>query len=113
MLDVMERRAQRTGLADRILLHLCQADDIGIEEQADFILAFWMAHEVPDQSKFFKQLKSLLTAEGKILVAEPKMHVTAKDLKRTLDIAQASGLQCTEKPNISLSHTALLEPGPV
>ena len=38
MLDVMERRAQRAGLADRILPHLCQADDIGIEEQADFVL---------------------------------------------------------------------------
>jgi ubiquinone/menaquinone biosynthesis C-methylase UbiE len=113
MLDVMVSRAQRAGLSDRILPHLCQADDIGIKEQADFILAFWMAHEVPDQNKFFKQLKSLLATEGKILVAEPKMHVTAEDLKRTIDIAQACGLQCTAQPDISFSHTALLESGPV
>lgn len=112
MLDVMERRAQRAGLDDRILPHLCQVDDIGIEEQADFILAFWMVHEVPDQNKFFKQLKSFLTAQGKILIAEPKMHVTAEGFKRTLDIAQARGLQCIEKPAISLSHAALLGPVP-
>ena len=112
MLDVMERRAKRAGLADRILPHLCQADDIGIEEQADFVLAFWMVHEVPDQNKFFKQLKSLLTVDGKILIAEPKMHVTAEGLKRTLDIAQTCGLQCIEKPAIRFSHTALLGPVP-
>ncbi len=108
MLDVMERRAQRAGLADRIFPHLCQADHIGIEAPVDFILAFWMVHEVPDQNKFFKQLKSLLTAEGKILIAEPKMHVTAEDLNRTVDIAQSRGLQCIAKPAISLSHAALL-----
>jgi len=112
MLDVMERRAQRAGLDDRILSHLCQVDDIGIVEQADFILAFWMVHEVPDQNKFFKQIKSLLTAQGKILIAEPKMHVTAEDLNRTVDIAQSRGLHCIAKPKISFSHTALLVPVP-
>ena len=112
MLDVMERRAQRSGLADRILPHLCQADDIGIEEPVDFILAFWMVHEVPDQNKFFKQLKSLLTAEGKILIAEPKMHVTAEKLNSTVEIAQSLGLHCIAKPAISFSHSALLGHNP-
>jgi hypothetical protein len=79
-----------------------------MEEPVDFILAFWMVHEVPDQNKFFQQLKTLLTAEGKILIAEPKMHVTAEDLNRTVDIAQSCGLQCTAKPAISFSHSALL-----
>jgi len=108
MLDVMERRAQRAGLADRIFPHLCQADHIGIVAPVDFILAFWMVHEVPDQNKFFKQLKSLLTADGKILIAEPKMHVTAEDLNRTVDIAQPRGLHCIARPSISLSHAVLL-----
>ena len=112
MLDVMEGRAKRAGLADRILPHLCQADDIGIEEPVDFILAFWMVHEVPDQNKFFNQLKSLLTAEGKILIAEPKMHVTAQDLNRTVDIAQSCGLQCTARPAIRFNHSALLGQDP-
>jgi 2-polyprenyl-3-methyl-5-hydroxy-6-metoxy-1,4-benzoquinol methylase len=108
MLDVMQSRARRAGLADRILPHRCRADDIGMEQPVDFILAFWMVHEVPDQNRFFKQLKSLLAAEGRILIAEPKMHVTAVDLERTLDIAQSCGLQCLARPTISLSHSALL-----
>ncbi len=113
MLDVMERRAQRTGLADRIFPHLCRADDIGIEEPVDFILAFWMVHELPDREKFFKQLKAVLTAEGKILIAEPKMHVTAEAFERTLDIAQSCGLQCIERPDIRFSRTALLGTGAI
>ena len=108
MLDVMERRVRRAGLSERILPHRCQADDIGINEPIDFILAFWMVHEVPDQTKFFQQLKPLLTAEGKILIAEPKMHVRADDLERTLDIAQACGRRWIERPAINLSHSALL-----
>ncbi|MBW2439509.1 MAG: class I SAM-dependent methyltransferase [Deltaproteobacteria bacterium] len=110
MLDVMERRVRRAGLADRILPHRCQAEDIGIMEPVDFILAFWMVHEVPDQNKFFKQLKLLLGAAGRMLIVEPKMHVTAADLERTLAIAQSCGLQWIEKPAIRLSHSALLVP---
>ena len=65
MLDIMGKRARRTGLGDRIFAHLCPADDLEIEDPADFILAFWMVHEVPDQAKFFKKLKSMLAAGGR------------------------------------------------
>ena len=110
MLNVLERRVHRAGLSDRISPHLCRANDIGIKEPVDFILAFWMVHEVPDPNEFFQQLKALLTAEGKILIAEPKMHVSANDLERTLDIAQSCGLQCIDRPAVRLSHSALLGP---
>jgi len=109
MLDVMHRRARRSGVADRILPHRCEADTIGIQEPVDFILAFWMVHEVSDKNYFFGQLRSLLAPEGKILIAEPKMHVTAEALDKTIEIAQNNGLQLCDKPAIRLSRTALLE----
>ena len=112
MLDVMYKRAQRAGLSDRISTHLCQADELEMAEQADFILAFWMVHEVPDQKKLFNNLKSLLAADGKMLIAEPKMHVTVEDLKRTVDLAQSCGWHSIESPDIRFSHTALLAPEP-
>ena len=108
MLDVMGKRAQRAGMADKISTHLCRPDELEIGDPVDFVLAFWMVHEVPDQNHFFKQLKSLLTAEGKILIAEPKMHVTAEGLNSTVDIAQSCGLQCIAEPAIKFSHSALL-----
>ncbi len=113
MLDIMRKRSRRAGLDGRIIPHFCRADAIDIEEPVDFILAFWMVHEVPDQEKFFKQLKTVLAAAGKILIAEPKMHVTAEAFERTLDKAQSCGLQCIERPDIRFSRTALLGTGPI
>ena len=113
MLDVTGNRARRAGLSDRIFAYLCQADDIGIEVSTEFILAFWMVHELPDQENFFKQLKTRLAAEGKILVAEPKMHVTTEAFEKTIDIAQSCGLQCIERPGIRFSRTALLGTGAI
>ena len=111
MLATMVKRASRSGVADRISPHLGAADDLELKEQVDFILAFWMVHEVPDQKNLFNKLMSILGAEGKMLIAEPKMHVTAEDLKVTVDIAQSCGWRYIESPVIRFSHTALLAPG--
>jgi 2-polyprenyl-3-methyl-5-hydroxy-6-metoxy-1,4-benzoquinol methylase len=109
MLDVTLKRASRAGVADRIVPHLCRVDDIGIEESADFILAFWMVHEVLDKERFFDQLKSRLRDNGKILIAEPRMHVSPEALNRTVEIAQSRGLYCCDTPVIRISNTALLK----
>ncbi len=109
MLDVMHRRARRSGVADRIMPHCCEASTIGVRGPVDFILAFWMVHEVSDRNNFFLELQSNLTSKGKILIAEPKMHVTADELDKTIEIAQNNGLQCCARPEIRFSRTALFE----
>jgi ubiquinone/menaquinone biosynthesis C-methylase UbiE len=109
MLDVMFKRARRSGVADRIIPHRCQADTIGIQEPVDFILAFWMVHEVSDKSHFFLQLQSNLASNGKILITEPKMHVTAEALDKTIEIAQNNGLRVCDGPKIRLSRTVLFQ----
>jgi ubiquinone/menaquinone biosynthesis C-methylase UbiE len=111
MLDVMRRRAVRYGVADRIMAHRCDSDSLGLKESADFILAFWMVHEVSDKDLFFQQLRSALPSEGKILIAEPKMHVTAEELDKTIEIAQDNGLHCCDRPEIRFSRTALFQRG--
>jgi ubiquinone/menaquinone biosynthesis C-methylase UbiE len=109
MLDVMLRRAKRAGVAARITPHQCEADNIGVQEQVDFILAFWMVHEVSDQQSFFKQLSATLVPAGKILISEPRFHVTADELDRTIEIAESCGLRCGGKPDIRFSLSALFE----
>ncbi|MCP4630272.1 MAG: methyltransferase domain-containing protein [bacterium] len=111
MLDVMIRRARRSGVADRIIAHHCESDSLGLGKPADFILAFWMVHEVGDRDNFFRQLRSILSPEGKILIAEPKMHVTAEELDKTIEIAQNNGLQCCDRPEIKFSRSALFQRG--
>ena len=64
MLDVMLKRVRRAGVADRIIPHRCETGNIDVSETADFILAFWMVHEVANQKDFFNQLKSVLAPGG-------------------------------------------------
>jgi len=109
MLDVMLKRARRSGVADRIIPHRCEADTIGIRKPVDFILAFWMVHEVSDKNNFFLQLRSILASKRKILIAEPKIHVSADQLDKTIEIAQNTSLRYCHRPEIRFSRTALLQ----
>ena len=109
MLNVMLRRAKRAGMIERIIPYLCETDDIVVKEKVDFILAFWMVHEVNNQIKFFDQLRSNLSSASKILIAEPKFHITAEELERTIENAESCGLRCLGKPDIRFSLTALFE----
>ncbi|MGD8766080.1 MAG: methyltransferase domain-containing protein [Desulfobacteraceae bacterium] len=107
MLDIMLKRAKHAGIADRISPHHCEPDKIGILEKVDFILTFWMVHEVGNQKHFFRQLSSILASGGKILMAEPKMHVSAEEIEKIIKIAHSTGLRLQGQPAIRFSHTAL------
>lgn len=109
MIDILTKRAKKAGVADRITTFLCYEKNIGINEKVDFALTFWMAHETPDEFKFLKQVHSILTKSGKLLLAEPKMHVTFTEFKKTLSIARELGFKTIDSPKIYFSHTALLE----
>lgn len=110
MLQRVEVRATKAGVADRVELHRCQPDSLGLAEEADFILAFWMAHEVPDHRSFFEQIADLLKVGGLFLLVEPKGHVGYEDFQREVKAAQAVGLSAEETPQIALSRAALFQP---
>jgi ubiquinone/menaquinone biosynthesis C-methylase UbiE len=109
MLEITEKRARRAGVAQRIFIHRCAPGTLGIEEKVDFILTFYMVHEVRDQPDFFNQLLSNLNHGGKILIAEPKFHVSAEEFQKTLKIAQLTGFKICGQPSIRFSLTAVLE----
>ncbi len=108
MLEVTHKRARRAGVGQRLELHQCTADYLGIREKVDFILTFYMVHEVRDQSDFFDQLLSNLNPGGNVLIAEPKFHVRAEDFEETLKIARSTGLKICGQPPIRFSYSALL-----
>ena len=80
MLDGIQHRAIKTGMQERIKLHLTKSDNIGINAYIDFCLAFWMVHEVPDRNHFFNEISSKLKPGGLMLIAEPTMHVSQEGL---------------------------------
>lgn len=109
MLDILTKRAKKAGVAHRITTLLCDENDIGINEKIDFALAFWMAHETPDELTFLRQVHAILKNSGKLLLAEPKLHVTSNEFRKTLSIAQGIGYKIIGSPEIYFSHSAVLE----
>jgi ubiquinone/menaquinone biosynthesis C-methylase UbiE len=107
MLVITEKRARRANLNGRMVFCRCEPDNLLIAEKVDFILCFWMVHEVSDPKAFFSQVQSNLNAGGRILVAEPKIHVSDDDFKQTIAIGQYAGLRISGQPDIRLSHAVL------
>lgn len=93
MLNKVADKIRDTILQDRITLHLCRQDTIGLTETFDFILAFYMVHEVPDQAVFLEELYSILNTGGKLLIVEPAFHVSAKAFGKTLETLTLCGFR--------------------
>lgn len=108
MLAAIRKRAKRAGLNHRIVTQLVSGESLGISDKIDFILAFWMAHEVPDQERFFAQLLAAVKQDGKFLLAEPKLHVSEAQFAAVIGTAQKAGFRLLDRPAIPLSHAALL-----
>lgn len=108
MLSVLVSRARKNGVSERIKTYLANQESIGNHEKADFILAFWMIHEAPNQRKILTEIRDLLKPEGFFLLVEPSVHVPKKLFLRTLQIANELGFVIRENPKIRLSHSAIL-----
>ncbi len=108
MLAVLKRRAIKAGVDSHLITHLSKPDDFGLKEKADFIVAFWMLHEVTDQLRFLKGVKKLMKRFARVLIVEPRLHVTKTAFDRTIRMAQESGLEIQAYPTVSLSRAILL-----
>jgi ubiquinone/menaquinone biosynthesis C-methylase UbiE len=108
MLDIMLKRATRKGLNKRITMQRSNANSIGVNTPVDFVLAFWMIHEVPDPDDFFRQIVSILKPSAKLLYAEPAFHVPEKKYREILAAAHGTGLETVHDLPIRFSRAALL-----
>jgi ubiquinone/menaquinone biosynthesis C-methylase UbiE len=108
MLAGVRRRAERAGVANRIRLHRAGPHGIGLAETADFALAFWMVHEVPDQAAFLAEVHGCLEPGGRLLIVEPRAHVGRAAFERSVKIACGVGFAPVARPDVALSRAAVL-----
>ncbi len=108
MLSRMLKRAEGAGVASRIRAVRTTGNDIGITEPVDFVLAFWMVHEVPDIPRFFSQVASALKETGRLFIAEPRMHVSEREFREEIEQARSAGLQVSASAHVRISRAALL-----
>jgi 2-polyprenyl-3-methyl-5-hydroxy-6-metoxy-1,4-benzoquinol methylase len=107
MLGMVRDRAERNRLSDRIQTHRCAADRIGVKGPVDFVLAFWMLHEVPDTAAFLSEVSAMLAPGGHFFVAEPLFHVTRRDFLNVIEHAAAAGLAVSSHPKVAFSRSVV------
>jgi ubiquinone/menaquinone biosynthesis C-methylase UbiE len=108
MLAALASRARRHGVSERIKPHLASSGSLGNHPQADFVNAFWMVHEVPNQPAFLTEIFGFLKPEGLFLLVEPIIHVRKKSFQRTIQTANEIGFIVKDMPKIRISHSVLL-----
>jgi ubiquinone/menaquinone biosynthesis C-methylase UbiE len=108
MLQKIRDKISGTELEDRITLHKCEETRIGVSESVDFVLLFYMVHEVPNKKNFFSEISSILKPNGQVLIVEPPVHVSKSAFEKTLEIARGVGFRAAKGPYVFLSKTVIL-----
>ena len=109
MLQKVRDKIKGSELEKRITLHLCGANKIGISETVDFVLLFYMVHEVPNKESFFHEIGTLLKQNGQVLIVEPPLHVSKTAFAETVQKARDVGLTDTKGPSMLFHKTAILK----
>ena len=110
MLERVKKKSDALGLANRISLHQCRQDILGISKdlKADFILAYYMVHETPDHESFLKQTLNLLKKGGRFLIVEPRFHVTKDRFQKVAKLCEKVGFRIIGKPSKKGGRSLLL-----
>ena len=107
MLDLTERKVKKAAVSERVEVVRCTQDDLIFSNHVDFALSMWVAHEVPDRDRFFKQIRDILKPNGRFLLAEPNFHVGKELYKAICDDAEKAGLKKISEPRVGGSRAAL------
>ena len=109
MLELLSRKIGGTGMEDRIQLHKCSEDGIGVLEKVDLVLAFFMVHEVADKRRFLKEIKSIMKPDGRLYIIEFKAHPPKAKFDEMVEIAYSLGFKEMERPGFLLSRAVIFK----
>ena len=111
MLAALRRRAARAGLLDRLETRLATPGNLGIADldgQVDFALLFHMLHEVPNQAALLASMHAALKPDGRLLLVEPRGHVSAAQFAGSLALCRTVGLVDADVAGVNEPLHALL-----
>lgn len=107
MLKRLKKKADLKNTSN-VEIKLYDGINFSLEEKFNFVLLFWMYHEVNNKKVFIREIESVIKPGAAILIAEPKIHVNRKKFDESIKILIDAGFSVVYKPKISLSRTALL-----
>jgi len=111
MLKTLRKRAAKAGVLDRITTVLASEDSLHLDAfqaSVDFVFAFAVVHEVPDQGRLFEQAHQAMKPDGHLLVSEPKGHVKPQEFEKTIELAKSKGFGVTHTVDIWRYYSVLM-----
>ena len=108
MLQKLRQKVRGTELEERITLHKCGEDRIGVTTPVDFVLLFYMVHELIDQERFLYEIEKIVKPNGQVLLVEPPFHVSRKAFEDTIEKAIRTGLVVVDRPGLFLNKAVLM-----
>jgi ubiquinone/menaquinone biosynthesis C-methylase UbiE len=112
MVKGLVRRAIRAGLVSRIEPIVCAEDDLGLSAHAgsvDLAVVIHSLHEMPDIEHALRQIADSLKPGGRLLVIEPRGHVSPRTWEYELAAARRVGLDVVRRPGLRRRYGVLLE----
>lgn len=110
MLSALARRLERAGLERRVQSIQALSDSLHLpaDTSVDFTLAFAVVHELRDVPAFFREVAQASRPGAKLLISEPKGHVSAKKFEQELGEAERAGFTFLDHPSVGRNHAGLL-----
>jgi ubiquinone/menaquinone biosynthesis C-methylase UbiE len=108
MLDRLKNKISGLDVGKIIKIHKSGKNRFNLDEKFDFILIFYVVHEVENKKGFFEGLKKLMKSNTKILITEPVFQVSKNSFEEILEIAEEKGFKILNRPKVLLSRSAIL-----
>lgn len=108
MLDIVRKKVRGHDVEPRVSFHRCSENALGFTENVDFILAFYIMHEHPHASEFFREAAAIVNPGGTLLIVEPPFHVSRKAFDQTVKEAKAQGFVHAHSPRVFMGMTAVM-----
>lgn len=111
MIRGLLRRSNKAGLSNRIDARVCRQDSLALGDingKIDFALAFALIHEVPDKGRLLSEISEATKQTGRLLIAEPKGHVSKDGFDETVSAAEHAGFKVVSNVSIRRSYAILL-----
>jgi ubiquinone/menaquinone biosynthesis C-methylase UbiE len=107
MLKAIETRAAKAGVAGRVTTLLVRPDALAYPA-ADFVLLFWMLHEIAAPDPVLREIRRCLKPGGRVFIAEPKLHVGGAAFEASVKRCESAGFEVESRPRVAFSRAVVL-----
>jgi ubiquinone/menaquinone biosynthesis C-methylase UbiE len=108
MLEIIRDKIKGKPFEKNIVLHQCTQDKINVTENVDFVLMFYVVHEVPSKENLFNEIVPLINKNGLLMIVEPKL-IPERDFNKMIDEVKERGFEEYDKLKIKLSRGIVLK----